>query len=133
MDIVVAPPPSPTTLGERIRAARKRRGKTQQDVADALGLARPSVLQWEKSITNPSLRNLQKFCDYLEIEIESVVGDDFIGRTIVHDPSDEDIARSTLKLIDRIRAVATTEIGFEPTRDQALKWLVKKGGIEDLI
>lgn len=133
MDIVVAPPPNPTTLGERIREARKRRGKTQQDVADALGLARPSVLQWEKGITNPSLRNLQKFCDYLEIEIESVVGDDFIGRTIEHEPSNEDIARSTLKLIDRIRAVATTEIGFEPTRDQALKWLVKKGGIEDLI
>ena len=40
-------PPSPTRTGRRCLAIRKAKGWTQQELADALGVARASVANWE--------------------------------------------------------------------------------------
>lgn len=50
-------------LWERLRAARKFADKRQQDIADALGVSRPTVALWEshdtKHRTSPSLTQLK--------------------------------------------------------------------------
>ena len=55
----------PSTLGQRIKAARLRCKLTQQQVADACGIDRAAVSQWESSdpakATRPSMDNLRAF------------------------------------------------------------------------
>lgn len=54
------------TLGAQIRAARKAAGKTQQEVADQLGVSVQAVSQWETDKTSPNSKNL--------IDLSRVVG-----------------------------------------------------------
>jgi transcriptional regulator with XRE-family HTH domain len=121
-----------STVGQRIRAARKKQDKTQQEVADALGLARVSILQWEKDITNPAIPNLRKLCDYLHVDVEAILN----GGA----PSSEDADASTasysaapIGLLEIVRAVVGAELGFEPTAEQALRWLTKKAGVDGAV
>lgn len=63
------------TLGKRIRAARERAGKTQHEVAVALGLeSRESVSNWERDKNPPTLPNLIAFCDYVQASLDEVAG-----------------------------------------------------------
>ena len=121
------------TVGGRIREARKARGRTQQDVADALGLSRPSVLQWEKDITSPSQANLLKLCDYLAVGIDDLLTGSAdtgtIGEVAVSNSVASSFPQSMRRLIEKVRNVASEEIGFETTEEQALRWLIKKAGI----
>lgn len=52
-------------LGQRIRAARKRAGLTQQQVAEGFGIDRTAVVQWEskdpKRATRPDVSRLEEF------------------------------------------------------------------------
>jgi transcriptional regulator with XRE-family HTH domain len=119
-------------LGEAIKKARKLRGKTQQETADAVGVSRPSLTQWEQDLTNPSIPNLKKLCEFLEIDsgtllAGSVKPDD---RTEPKTSVDEAAIGETL---DMVSAVVSRDIGFAPTREQALRWLLKKAGIYDAV
>lgn len=118
------------TIGDAIKAARKMRDKSQQEVADALGIARPSLTQWERDITHPSVSNLKGLCDFLQISADSLLSGVV---TTVDRPSasaDDNEADNTLGLVCR---AAEREIGFAPSRDQALRWLIKKAGITDAV
>lgn len=55
------------TAGTRIKARRTELKLTQQQVADAVGVRRESVVQWEKDITNTSGENLLKLADFLHV------------------------------------------------------------------
>jgi transcriptional regulator with XRE-family HTH domain len=41
------PEPAPTTLGERIQAARRRTGLTQRELGERLGVDQATVRAWE--------------------------------------------------------------------------------------
>ena len=41
------------TTGEKIREARKKRGLTQQQLADELGVHRVTVVRWESGAREP--------------------------------------------------------------------------------
>jgi phage repressor protein C with HTH and peptisase S24 domain len=67
-----------TTLGEALKSARQRMGKTQKDVADAVGgISSAAVGQWESGKTEPSTANLVKACEFLGITIADATS----GRT----------------------------------------------------
>jgi len=48
----------PLAVGRRIAAARRARAWKQRDLADAVGVAKPTVCQWETGRCLPSLRML---------------------------------------------------------------------------
>jgi phage repressor protein C with HTH and peptisase S24 domain len=58
-------------IGNALKAARKAAGLTQQAVANALGVTRPALGQWENGSKNPSLGNLLRACAFLKIEMEA--------------------------------------------------------------
>lgn len=45
-------------FGDNIRAARKRAGMSQRDLAEKIGVKPSAVCQWEKGDTFPSYPNL---------------------------------------------------------------------------
>lgn len=57
------------TLGQRIKAARARRGLNQQSLADSLGVTIQSISQWENDRTVPTYDNLEALRALLGQEI----------------------------------------------------------------
>ena len=45
-------------MGNNMRAERARRGLTQAELADALGVVAMSVVRWESGASEPDTRNL---------------------------------------------------------------------------
>ena len=68
---------TPQDIGTRIRAVRRDRGLTQDDLADRVGVSRSAVAQWETGRTGQITGNLSRIADVLEINVEFLMyGDD---------------------------------------------------------
>lgn len=64
-----------TELGIRIRNARISQLKTQQDVADRLGITRQNVSYYEKGERTIDVAIFIKLCDILNIEPNSLINE----------------------------------------------------------
>lgn len=64
------------TIGDRIRAIRAAQTPklNQEDLAEALGVARETVGQWERGETPPSLSYLLKICDLYHVDLDYITG-----------------------------------------------------------
>ncbi len=56
-----------------IKFLRKRKGRTQDDVAGALGLTRSTMNNYENQIAQPGMENLIRFSDYYGVAIDTLV------------------------------------------------------------
>jgi len=63
--------------GEKIKELRMKIGKTQEDVANYLGVAPQTVYKYEKEINEPDTTTLSKLADYFNVSV-----DEILGRTI---------------------------------------------------
>ncbi|AMO56272.1 helix-turn-helix transcriptional regulator [Endozoicomonas montiporae] len=59
-------------LTTRILRARKEKRLSQQALADLIGVSRSALAQWETEMSSPSLENLRKMAEILEISFEWV-------------------------------------------------------------
>ena len=57
-------------LTTRILCSRKDRKLSQQALADLIGVSRSALAQWETSMSRPSLDNLRKMAEILEVSFE---------------------------------------------------------------
>lgn len=57
-------------IGKKIQALRKTRGMTQIQLADALGLERASISNYETGRRYPSLVQLEAICKVLGVSLE---------------------------------------------------------------
>lgn len=74
-----------TTMGERIKAARKASGLTQSQVADACDVTKGAVSQWEKDGTVPELKSFLKFCQKTRAAADFILlgrGDQLLGHLL---------------------------------------------------
>ncbi len=63
------------TVGERIKAARKKRGMSQKELADKLGIPYQGISQYERGVRNPKTATLLRIAEALEVpytELEAV-------------------------------------------------------------
>src|SRR5271169_4143623 len=68
---------TPHDIGTRIRATRRDRGLTQDDLADQVGVSRSAVAQWETGRTGQVTGNLSRIADALGVNVEYLMyGDD---------------------------------------------------------
>lgn len=54
-------------IGARVKIARKHRGISQQELADAVGVTQPSVSEWERKLTEPTTDNLASIAIALKV------------------------------------------------------------------
>jgi SOS-response transcriptional repressor LexA len=64
------------TLGARIRAKRKAKGLTLQQVGDVFGISRSSVSEWESDRTRPSNDKLMRLAEALNTSVNELLADD---------------------------------------------------------
>lgn len=55
-----------------IRTARKKAGKSQDDLAQLLGVNRATISKYETGAIEPSVTQLMKIADYLETDLENL-------------------------------------------------------------
>ena len=68
---------TPHDIGTRIRAARRDRGPTQEELADRVGVSRSAVAQWETGRAGQVTGNLSRIAGVLEVNVEYLMyGDD---------------------------------------------------------
>lgn len=64
------------TLGEKIKAGRKRIGITQEQLAEQLYVSRQAIQKWESDGGIPSIENLKAISQLFGVSIDSLVADD---------------------------------------------------------
>lgn len=62
-------------MKNRLEALRKERGVRQEDLAQALGVSRQTVISLEKGKYNPSLALAFKLARYFALPIEEIFDD----------------------------------------------------------
>jgi len=76
------------TVGARIRAARRARGWTQDELAQAVGVSRSAVAQWETDRAGQIRGNLTRIAEVLATPVATLLGAE-AGRTVEPQTGDE--------------------------------------------
>jgi transcriptional regulator with XRE-family HTH domain len=71
-----AKPPTPETVGSRIRALRAARGMTQDQLATACDVSRSAVAQWETDRAGQLSGNITRIADVLSTSVEHLLQGD---------------------------------------------------------
>ena len=61
-------------LNENMKALRKNKGLTQEELAKRLNVVRQTVSKWEKGLSVPDAEMLQKIADVLESDVSQLLG-----------------------------------------------------------
>ena len=65
-----------TTLGSRIRAARREKGLTQEELAQALYVSRAAISKWESGRGYPSIDSLKAIAKFFSVSIDDLLSGD---------------------------------------------------------
>jgi transcriptional regulator with XRE-family HTH domain len=57
----------------KIKAIREKRGLTQKQLADRLGVKQQNISDWERGERSPSVKNLKKLAEVLNCQIDDLV------------------------------------------------------------
>lgn len=57
-------------MGERLKAARKKKKVTAEQLADRLGVTKAAVSAWETDRAYPGVDNLIGICEYLDVSAD---------------------------------------------------------------
>ena len=60
-------------IGKRLKNARKKNGKTIEDVLDAVKISKQSLINYEKGRGNPSLFTIIELCNVYDISLNYLV------------------------------------------------------------
>ena len=66
-------------FSSNIKLLRKRRGRTQDDVAHALNMKRPTLSGYENNVAEPGIEALMAFSKYYNIAIDTLIRIDLAG------------------------------------------------------
>jgi len=79
------------TFGENLKKARKNKGFTQKELAEIVGVKRPTVAGYESKDQEPSYKILKKISDALDCSIDSLLAHDYDNYTASENKISEEI------------------------------------------
>ena len=62
------------TIGQRIKAARKKCGMTQEQLANLIGIKRATISKYESGLIEPSVTQIRKLASWLGVDFYSLLG-----------------------------------------------------------
>lgn len=82
-------------MSKSIIAQRKKRGLTQEELAEKLNVSSAAISKWERGISTPELSMVCKLADCFEISV-----DELLGRTHCLLPEEEKYSEESMKQYD---------------------------------
>ena len=77
-------------FNENLKAAREKRGMTQKEVADIIGVAKSTYSLYESGNREPNVQTIKKIADTLNVSADDLLGLDNTPHTIAgHFDGDE--------------------------------------------
>ena len=73
------------TLSERIKAVRKRSGRSQRDVARMMGVSQQSYQEFEVNAGNSKISTISRFCNEMKIDVAFLLSDIPISNMAIFD------------------------------------------------
>lgn len=61
-------------IGDNIKYYRSKRGMTQEELADFLGVSFQSISKWERGLAYPDIETIPMIANYFEISIDELMG-----------------------------------------------------------
>lgn len=89
-----------TDIAANIRKARKRLDKTQEWLADKLGVSQTAVALWETGKREPNFSMINKISKVLHIDISELISFDEVNSKIDTVLAQEEIIQKVGKVID---------------------------------
>lgn len=65
-----------TCFGERLYELRKKKGISQEDLANAVGTTKSNISKYENKNTEPTLESAKKISDYLMVSLDWLAGEE---------------------------------------------------------
>lgn len=84
-------------LGENIKALRKRKGLTQEELAIRLRVVRQTVSKWEKGLSVPDAEMLQRLAEVLDTDVAQLLGAD-----VKNEQSENEIVEQLSRLNEQL-------------------------------
>ncbi len=75
------------TLGERIQDLRKKKGYSQERLAEHLNMSRQAVAKWEQNVCEPNLDCLTEMAKLFEVDLNYLI----VGQTTPKEPIENPI------------------------------------------
>ena len=72
-------------VASNIKFLRKQLGLSQEQFANAVEMNRGNIASYEKGTAEPSIAKLQKFSDFFNVDITSLIQEDLSKLNIVHE------------------------------------------------
>jgi transcriptional regulator with XRE-family HTH domain len=87
------------SIGTRIAEARKRKGLTQDQLAEAMGVSPQAVSKWENDISCPDITLLPQLADYFGISVDDLLrGPSTPEAQIVPEEERKDFSKMMLRI-----------------------------------
>ena len=80
-----------STFGKRLKELRREKGILQDDLARDIGVSKGTVSVWERDARKPEYDTLQQLCEYFQVNLGYLLGED-VDRALIQ-PSDEDLSK----------------------------------------
>lgn len=122
------------SIGKKIKQLRENKGLSQKELADSLGVTQQAIDAWERSITNPRKKSIDKLSSFFNVNGGFFFEDDIQNKT----PSNEMIIKKEnkpkdlIKLLEKEEYTLNGEIVTQEDRDkikrviEALYWDAKE-------
>lgn len=104
-------------IGTQLRELRLRNGRTQEDLAAALGVTAQAVSQWEKSICCPDIELLPSIAGYFGVSIDRLFG------------YDSDRQKKLDSLCEKLKQMNRENNGEDVSMDECIR-LAREGLVE---
>ncbi len=89
--------------GELIKNIRIKRGLSQQQLGNLLGVTKVSICSYEKGIRTPTMEVFLRLLDVLEVTPNQLIGREIMAFSEETEPYQFPITKQELKIIQRYR------------------------------
>lgn len=111
------------TLGTRLKALRKTKKVTQQQLADAIGVSKTSVIYWEKDDNLPKHESLMALSKVLSVTPDFLLSGKSSGNSETNISAPFPISGRLIPVISWVQAGAWTTVEAVPAGTQFEEWL----------
>ena len=115
------------TTGQRIKAARKKAGVTQEELGKKLGVSPSFVAQYETGKRNPKIETLQNLANALGVPVYELIDSDDLKRAVIYGEGlDDDSSGGPPNVVLHEEPIDKTEVEVHELPAQELDALLEK-------